>query len=143
MGIIFISRIKQGFSYIFCKYDNTFDKEIKEILSEVEFLIFSKMSDYDKLHSYNLMKRVQKNNLLSNNNLYLKLALLHDCGKGNASLLRRIKKVLMGDKILEMHSLNAYEKLKKYNLELATLCLNHHNKPLDEMMREFQKLDDE
>ncbi|WP_022818799.1 HD domain-containing protein [Fusobacterium russii] len=143
MGIIFISKIKQGISYITCKYDIKYDKEVKKILSDIEYEIFSEMSNYDKWHSYTLFKKIEKNELLSNNNLYLKLALLHDCGKGNASLFRRIKKTLIGDKILERHPLNAYEKLKSYNLELAHLCLIHHNLNVDNFMKEFQKLDDE
>ena len=138
-----ISRIRQGLSYIFSKYDIKFDQEVKQILSDKEYDIFSKMSNYDKCHSYTLMKKVRKNKLLSTNELYLKLALLHDCGKENASLLRRVKKTLIGDKILEKHPLNAYEKLKDYNLELAFLCLNHHNLDVDKYMKEFQKLDDE
>lgn len=143
MGIIFISKMKQGISYIFCKYDIKFDEEVKQILSDTEYKIFSEMSNYDKWHSYSLLKKVEGNKILSNKNLYLKLALLHDCGKGNASLFRRIKKTLIGDKKLERHPLNAYEKLKNCNLELAILCLKHHSLNVDDFMKEFQKLDDE
>ena len=46
-----ISRIKQVYLYIFCKFNDEVNNEIKNILSEDEFLIFNKMSDYDKLHS--------------------------------------------------------------------------------------------
>lgn len=141
--IKFKTRLKQGFSYIFYKYDNNFDFEIKEILSEFEFSVFNKMSNYDKLHSYNLMKKVKNNKLLADNILYLKLALLHDCGKENIGLLRRIKKVLIGDRILENHTNIAYEKLKEHNIELANLCAVHHNKNTDQYMIEFQNLDDE
>lgn len=137
-----ISRIKQGFFYMFYKYDSKFDEEVKEILSDFEFSIFNKMSNYDKLHSYNLMKKVKKNKLLSSNELYLKLALLHDCGKGNVSFFRRIKKVILGDKILEKHTLNAYNKLKDHNIELAILCAKHHDIDVDICMKEFQNLDD-
>lgn len=143
MGIIFISKIKQGISYIGCKYDIKCDEEIKLILSDAEYEIFSKMSNYDKWHSYTLFQKIKKNYLLSNKEIYLKLALLHDCGKENASLLRRIKKTLIGDRILEKHPLNAYEKLKNHNLELAELCLKHHSLSVDKFMKEFQKLDDE
>lgn len=136
------ARLKQGFFYIFCKYNKKFDSEVMEILSDFEFLVFSKMSDYDKLHSYLLMKKVKKSKL-SGNILYLKLALLHDCGKENIGLLRRIKKVIFGDKLLENHTKIAYEKLKEHNIELAKLCIMHHDKNYDKDMEEFQKLDDE
>lgn len=137
------SRLKQGLAYIFGKYNNAFDLEVKKILSEYEFLIFSNMSNYDKLHSYNLMKKVEKDPLLSTYILYLKLALLHDCAKGKIGLLRRIKKVIIGDKLLESHPKLAYEKLKEHNIELAKLCACHHENNVDKNMKKFQELDDE
>ena len=73
---------------------------------------------------------------------YLKLALLHDSGKGKVGLFRRIKKVIIGDKILEKHPEIAFEKLKNINFELAKLCSEHHNKNVDEKMKIFQELDD-
>ena len=36
----------------------------------------------------------------------------------------------------------AFEKLKNINFELAELCLQHHNKDVDEKMKIFQELDD-
>ena len=63
-------------------------------------------------------------------------------GKGKVGLLRRIKKVLVGDKILEKHPNIAFEKLKNINFDLAELCLNHHNKDVDQKMKIFQELDD-
>lgn len=138
-----IARIKQFISYIFLKYDNSLDNEIKKLLSDYEFSLFSEMSNYDKVHSYKLLKKVKENKLLSSNNLFLKLALLHDCGKGNAPLFRRIKKVLIGDKILEKHTEIAFEKLKNHNLELAKLCYIHHNEIEDKYIKEFQRLDNE
>ena len=100
------------------------------------------MSNYDKVHSYSLYRKVKEDKILSSEKLYLKLALLHDSGKGKVGLLRRIKKVLVGDKILEKHPNIAFEKLKNINFDLAELCLNHHNKDVDEKMKIFQELDD-
>ena len=137
-----ISRVKQVYQYIFSKFDESNNSEIKKILSEEEFLIFSTMSNYDKVHSYNLYQKVKEDKILSSEKLYLKLALLHDSGKGKVGLLRRIKKVLVGDKILEKHPNIAFEKLKNINFDLAELCLNHHNKDVDEKMKIFQELDD-
>ena len=45
-----ISRVKQVYQYIFSKFDESNNSEIKKILSEEEFLIFSTMSNYDKVH---------------------------------------------------------------------------------------------
>lgn len=137
-----ISRVKQVYQYIFSKFDESNDSEIKKILSEEEFLIFSTMSNYDKVHSYSLYQKVKGNKTLSSEKKFLKLALLHDSGKGKVGLLRRIKKVLVGDKILEQHPNIAFEKLKNINFDLAELCLKHHNKDVDEKMKIFQELDD-
>ena len=87
-----ISRVKQVYQYIFSKFDESNNFEIKKILSEEEFLIFSTMSNYDKVHSYSLYRKVKEDKILSSEKLYLKLALLHDSGKGKVGLFRRIKK---------------------------------------------------
>lgn len=137
-----ISRVKQVYQYIFSKFDESNDSEIKKILSEEEFLIFSTMSNYDKVHSYSLYQKVKGSKTLSSEKNFLKLALLHDSGKGKVGLLRRIKKVLVGDKILGQHPNIAFEKLKNINFDLAELCLKHHNKDVDEKMKIFQELDD-
>ena len=137
-----ISRIKQVYQYIFSNFDNNWNNEVKKILSKEEFLIFSEMGNYDKVHSYKLYQKVKSNKVLSLQENYLKLALLHDSGKGKVGLLRRIKKVLVGDKILEQHPNIAFEKLKNINFDLAELCLQHHDKDVDEKMKIFQELDD-
>jgi len=137
-----ISRIKQVYQYIFSNFDDNWNNEVKKILSEEEFLIFSKMGKYDKVHSYKLYQKVKSNKVLSLQENYLKLALLHDSGKGKVGLFRRIKKVIIGDKILEKHPEIAFEKLKNINFELAKLCSEHHNKNVDEKMKIFQELDD-
>ena len=137
-----ISRVKQVYQYIFSKFDESNNFEIKKILSEEEFLIFSTMSNYDKVHSYSLYQKVKEEKTLSSEKLYLKLALLHDSGKGKVGLFRRIKKVLVGDKILEQHPSVAFEKLKNINFDLAELCLNHHNNVVVLNMKIFQDLDD-
>lgn len=137
-----VSRIKQVYQYIFSNFNQDWNNEIKKILSEEEFLVFSKIGNYDKVHSYNLYQKVKTNKILFSQKIYLKLALLHDCGKGKVGLLRRIKQVLIGDKILEKHPEIAFEKLKNINFELAELWLQHHKKDVDEKMKIFQELDD-
>lgn len=139
---MFLNRIKQFFTYIFCSYDKKNDIEVKKILNEEEFKIFDKMSNYDKVHSYQLFKKVEKDEILSSEILYLKLALLHDNGKNHASLYKRIKKVLIGDANLDLHPLISFQKLEKINYDLALLCKRHHEKKVDKLMKRFQKLDD-
>lgn len=137
-----VARIKQGLIFIFGKYRKKNDSFVKEVLTEEEFNIFNKMSEYDKIHSFNLYKLVKENEILKNDNNYLKLAFLHDCGKENYSLFRRMKKVIIGDKKIEKHSEKSFEKLKNINLEVAKLALNHHAKTTNLKLKEFQILDD-
>ena len=137
-----LNRLRQGIIYIFGKYDGEKDEVVKKILSEDEFKIFDTMMEYDKVHSFRLLNFVKENKILKDDILYWKLALLHDSGKGETTFLKRMKKVVIGDRKLEGHTENAYEKLKKINKELAQLCRIHHDKSNDIKMREFQKLDD-
>ena len=66
------SRIKQGLTYIFIRYNLKNDLIVREILTDEEFKIFSKMSEYDKIHSFNLFKLVKENATLKDNKNYLK-----------------------------------------------------------------------
>ncbi len=137
-----IGRIKQGLLFIFGKYKEEWNEEIENVLSEKEFVLFKNMSEYDKIHSYRLYKLVSEDTLLKSSIIYKKLALLHDCGKYHASLYRRVKKVLIGEKSLENHSEISYLKLKNVNLKLAELARKHHQKSEDIYMKRFQLLDD-
>ena len=136
------ARVKQGMDFLFGKYKTENNIFVKEILSSDEFKIFDKMSEYDKIHSFNLYLIVKENELLKVDEKYIKLALLHDCGKENYSLARRIKKVIIGDKQIERHPFFAYEKLKNINRDVAILALKHHEQTDDKKMKEFQNLDD-
>ena len=137
-----ISRIKQGLLYIFGRYNEKNNDIVKTILSDEEFEMFNSMSRYEKIHSFRLYNFLLKNEILKEDKLFLKLALLHDCGKKSPSLIKRIKKVLFGDREIENHSEDGFNKLKDINYELAILCKNHHIKSEDKKMQEFQKLDD-
>ena len=137
-----ISRIKQGLLYIFGRYNEKNNDIVKTILSDEEFKIFNSMSRYDKIHSFRLYNFLLKNKVLKDDKIFLKLALLHDCGKKSPSLIKRMKKVLLGDKELENHSEDGFYKLKDINYELSILCREHHIKSKELKMQEFQKLDD-
>ena len=143
MNSAIIARINQGFTYLLGKYDNRWDLDVAAVLSREEFDIFCSMGRYDKIHSYQILKKVRKSKILSKKIIYYKLALLHDCGKESLSLLRRVKKVLIGDKKVENHAILGFEKLKNINIELASLIGQHHDKTDDIFMSEFQILDSE
>lgn len=134
-------RFKQGINYIFAKYNENNNDEVKKILNDEEYEIFISMSNYDKFHSYKLYEEILKNDLLKNKKIYKKLALLHDCGKCNMGLIKRIKKVLFKN-VLDNHPLISFEKVKNIDIELAKLCLIHHDIVDDLLMKEFQKIDD-
>lgn len=137
-----LARIKQGLTFIFGKYKSEWNIEVKKILTDKEFEIFNQMSEYDKIHSYKILKLVLEDNLLKDEEIFKKLALLHDCGKYHASLYRRMKKVLIGEKTLDRHNEDSYKKLENINLELAELARDHHYYSDDIYMQRFQELDD-
>ena len=137
-----IPRIKQIIDYIFFSYKSEWDKEIKEILQKNEFLVFDKMDEYDKIHCYKKYKIVKNSKILKKDINYLKLALLHDCGKNKMGLLRRLKKVLIGDSLLEQHPEIGYQKIKNINKEVADLIKIHHDIETNDKMKEFQRIDD-
>lgn len=137
-----ISRIKQGLLFLFGRYKEEWNREVEKLLSKEEYKIFNEMSEYDRIHSYKLYKLVCADKLLESKEIYKKLALLHDCGKYHASLYRRVKKVLIGEKSLENHSELSYEKLKNIDFELAKLAKVHHSSVDDIYIKKFQELDD-
>ena len=100
------------------------------------------MKNYDKVHSYNLYQKVKSNKILSSQEIYLKLALLHDCGKENANFLIRVLHKFGFKTSLREHSQNSFLKLEKINRELANLAKNHHVKNFSEDMDIFQECDD-
>ena len=137
-----MGRIKQGLNYLFAKPKIEKIEKIKLFLTEKEYKIFIDMDNYDKVHSINVYQMVRKDSLLNKDEKYLKLALLHDCGKEKISLFTRIKKVLLGDEQLDKHPKLGYEKLKKIDLKLAKLILNHHKTNGDQKLKKFQEIDD-
>ncbi len=136
------NRIKQVINYIFTKPRLDEIEQIRDILSPPEYEIFLNMDEYDKIHCLGVYREMTKDEILGKDPIYLKFALLHDCGKEDINLFRRIKKVIFQDELLEHHPILGYEKLKEINLEVAKLIKNHHNKSVDEKMKRFQEIDD-
>lgn len=135
-------RLKQGMQFFFGKYKKEWDLEIKNILTKDEFKIFENMIEYDKLHSYILFTYVKDDKLLKNDINYQKLALLHDCGKGDLSFYKRVKNVIFSEKESIHHSEKSYEMLKLINKNLAILAREHHSLQQNTKMTRFQQLDD-
>ncbi len=138
-------RLNQGIIYFFGRYDDAWNSEIEKYLSGEELEIFQRMDRYDRIHSYRLMKFVETDDILKNcgnYNLYMKLALLHDCGKENLSIWRRVKKVLWKDSKASAHTEKGYEKIKELDFFLAQKIREHHDKEVDSLMKRFQQLDD-
>lgn len=138
-----MGRIKQGLNYLFAKPKIEEIEKIKLLLTKEEYKFFMNMDNYDKVHSLGVYQMVKADDLLNKNEKYLKLAILHDCGKETICLLTRMKKVLVGDELLDRHPRLGYEKLKEIDLELADLILNHHGTDVDEKLKRFQEIDDE
>lgn len=125
--------------FYFLRINKNNEQEVKAILSKEEYDIFDKMQGYDKYHSFKVYEDIKGQNMP---NIYLKLALLHDCGKGNSGFLLRVLHKLGFKTSLRNHSLNGYIKLKDINPELANLILKHHDITEDEYMKKFQGVDD-
>ena len=125
--------------FYFLKISKSDELEVKKLLSKDEYNIFYNMLGYDKYHSFKVDEDIKVQNMP---NIYLKLALLHDCGKGNCGFLLRVLHKLGFKTSLRNHSLNGYIKLKDINPQLANLILKHHNSTEDEYMKKFQGVDD-
>ena len=76
------------------------------------------------------------------NKKYLELALLHDCGKENANVIRRVIHKIGLRTLLRLHPENGAKKLGIIDPELAILIKNHHISSYSTEMTEFQKIDD-
>lgn len=137
-----IERIGQGLRFLFGRYSEKNNRVVKTILSNEEFKIFDSMSEYEKIHSFRLFQMILSDETLQGEESYKKLALLHDCGKINASIFRRMKKVFIGDAVLDRHSECSFEKLKNINYKVALLARKHHLKPENKLMKRFQELDE-
>ncbi|WP_372714443.1 HD domain-containing protein [Ilyobacter sp.] len=135
-------RIRQVLTYIFSKYEEKNNEIVREILSEDEYAVFSRMKEYDKIHSVNMLKEAREDELLKKDKNYLKLALLHDCGKEGAGLIARIKQVSIGDEILKKHPERSYKKLLEINPFVADLARSHHFSGTIGKMKRFQEIDD-
>lgn len=134
--------IKKYREYFFAEIEEDVLQEALILLGDKEKLMFLGMGKYDQKHSLEVYKKVKENELLENKVLYLKLALLHDSGKGKTGIIKRVLHKLNFKTQLKFHPENGYEKLKDIDESLAVLIKNHHKKNYDKYMDEFQKIDD-
>lgn len=139
------NRVKQLIRYIFQNYTDEDKQLAMKYLDEYEFKLFNDMGNYDKKHSINILKDILNNKVLKDNKKIIKLALLHDIGKEkNITIIDRVLYVIFKkNSKLSDHTIKGYGKYKEYNIEIARLILEHHNKNIkNEELKVFQKLDD-
>lgn len=133
---------KKFYDYYFPKINKAYMAEMIKILDEKEKKIFFEMSEYDKFHSLEVLKKIKKTEL-KNEKMYLKLALLHDCGKGKASFFKRVLHKFGFFTKLQNHPKIGAKKLENIDKDLSVLIENHHKKNYSQKMKIFQKCDDE
>ena len=134
--------IKKFIEFFFPKIDENIQIEGLSFLSTKEKEYFLEMGKYDRYHSLEVYKKM-KNTFLKYDAIYLKMALLHDCGKVKVCFITRVlHKLGFKTKIIN-HEEKGYEKLKNIDKELAILIKNHHKKNYSKEMEIFRKCDDE
>ena len=72
--------IRKGKEYFFPIIDESVQKEALELLSSKEKMYFLEMGKYDRYHSLEVYRKIKETSL-KEKEIYLKMALLHDCGK--------------------------------------------------------------
>lgn len=130
---------RKFYDYYFHKIREQDMKEVSKILDIEELKVFNNMDSYDKYHGISVYNKLKNENMPK---IYLKLALLHDCGKENISFFKRVMHKLGFKTILLEHPKLGYNKLKDINFELAVLISKHHDKSNDKYMILFQIADD-
>jgi len=107
--------VRKGIEYFFPKIDENFMNKVIEILDSDEKKIFLEMDRYDKFHSLEVYKKLSETTL-KDEIIYLKLALLHDCGKGKTSMITRVLHKFKIKTPLREHAERGYEKIKDIEL---------------------------
>lgn len=133
--------LRKGKEYFFPVIDNKLMEESLKILTEEEKRLFMEMDTYDKGHSLEVYRKLGETPL-KDKSMYMRLALLHDCGKGRNSIIIRMLHKIGITTSLRNHPYKGYEKVKKYDGELALLVKNHHVKGYSREMDIFQMCDD-
>ncbi len=138
-----IYRFKQVYTMLFPKIKEEELILVNEILEGFEKQLFDSMSDYDKKHSINVLKGVLKNSILKYDDMYKRLALLHDCGKDpETTFFERVKYAIFKVGKLHFHPKRGFEKLCDIDYKLALLVQKHHNKNIEnDKLKMFQKID--
>lgn len=134
--------VRKAMEYFFPNIDSEVYSEALEFLDKGKREIFLSMSLYDRKHSLEVYKKLKKSESAGKNKKYLELALLHDCGKENTNVVKRILHKIGVKTSLKFHPENGADKLKNIDPELSVLVKNHHIGSYSEEMTEFQKIDD-
>ena len=116
-----MARLGQVFRYFFVNLSEKIEQFAIDNLSDREYLIFKEMGNYDKVHCYKCAVEVEKRMEIFGSEIWIKAALLHDCGKDkDIGFVERVAfAVLKFDGRLKKHPENGYEKLKEINSEIG------------------------
>ncbi|MDP4147304.1 MAG: HDIG domain-containing protein [Bacillota bacterium] len=147
-----INRVKQFYLGITSKLNSNDHQYLKIHLTDDEISIFNRLTTYEKKHSINVARDVEKVCASKgiNNELLIKAALLHDIGKVykpvgiinksamvvldniSGGRLRRFSNIKSID-VYYNHGEKGYNLLKNhgYNDRLLYLIRNHHNNKID------------
>ncbi len=139
-----LARIGQVFRYFFVKSNKKIEEYALKNLSDKEYIVFSEMGEYDKVHCYKTAMEIEKRVEIFQEGMWIKCALLHDCGKDKKiGFIERVTfAILKFNGRLKKHPEKGYEKLKNINRDIAEIIKVHHNKDQTGLIREFQNIDD-
>src|SRR5574344_1353373 len=86
-----LARAGQVFRYFFIKSKEKIEEYALKNLLDNESAVFKEMGNYDKVHCYKCALEVEKKNGIFTSEIWIKTALLHDCGKDkNIGFIERV-----------------------------------------------------
>lgn len=132
--------IKKFYDYYLAKIDRNAEIEATSLLNYELIKIYENMDYYDRYHCIEVYKKLK---IKTNNIDYLKLAIIHDCGKYRIGFIKRVFHKLGFKTILRQHTIMGYNKIRDIDYNLAKLVLYHHSNLNDIDMLKFQKADEE
>lgn len=139
-----LERVRQSLDYFTLEFTPEMDSFAKKNLNDIEYIIFSKMGRYDKIHCVKCAQAVLMQRGIFSEKKWVVAALLHDCGKpaGIGFLKRTVHALFKNVKQLRHHAERGYEILKEINPEAAEIVRVHHLKDVPYEIKSFQEIDD-
>lgn len=139
-----LERVRQSMDYFTLEFSGEMDSFAKKNLSYSEYMVFSQMGRYDKIHCVKCAKAVLTQAAIFSEKKWVVAALLHDCGKpaGTGFFKRTVHALFKNVKQLRNHAERGYEMLKEINPEAAEIVRVHHLKDVPDEIKSFQEIDD-